>query len=110
MGPLSGSRAWLVQRVSAVYLLCFLVYALVRIPAGAPWTYETWHAWLASPAMSVGVLLLFVALLLHAWIGLRDVILDYGKPFALRTALLGLVAVAEVAIGAWVVVILFGAR
>jgi succinate dehydrogenase / fumarate reductase membrane anchor subunit len=105
-GPLSGSRAWLVQRASAVYLLGFLVFVLVGLTVSQEsWTYDSWRGWLLSPAMRVAMLLFFAALFLHAWIGLRDVILDYVKPIGIRSTLLALVAVAEAALAAWVLVI-----
>lgn len=109
-GPLSGSRAWLVQRLSALYLLGFLLYALVRLNADTPSTYDAWRAWIIAPGGSVAVLLLFIALLLHAWVGLRDVILDYVHSLALRGALLGLTAMGEIAVGAWVLVIIINYR
>jgi succinate dehydrogenase / fumarate reductase membrane anchor subunit len=104
--PLSGSRAWIVQRVSALYLLAFLVFALVAAAGSEkPWTYAAWREWIAAPGMRVAALLFFLALLLHAWVGLRDVILDYVHPAAVRSVLLALVAAGELAVGAWVLVI-----
>ena len=41
------------------------------------------------------------ALLAHAWVGLRDVILDYVRPAALRLSLLGLLALALATLGVW---------
>jgi succinate dehydrogenase / fumarate reductase membrane anchor subunit len=51
-----------------------------------------------------------VALLYHAWIGLRDIYMDYVKPVGVRLAL-QLVSVA-VLIGylGWTIEILWGAR
>ena len=108
-GPLSGSRAWLVQRVSAAYLLGFLLYVLVSFAVSRPAsTYESWRAWVYSPGMRVAVLLFFAALGAHAWIGLRDVILDYVKRTGVRTTLLALVAAGEIALGAWALVVMVG--
>ena len=106
--PLTGLRAWLVQRVSALYLLAFLLFLVARMATAAlPWTYGAWRAWVLAPAVSVAVLLFFAALLLHAWVGMRDVILDYIHPVALRIGLLGCFAIGEIGVGAWVLVILF---
>lgn len=109
-GPLTGSRAWVVQRLSALYLLGVLVFVLVRLVTGVPSTYDAWRAWVLAPATSVAILLFFVALLLHAWVGLRDVILDYAHSAALRFTLLALVAAGEIAIGAWVLTIIIAYR
>jgi succinate dehydrogenase / fumarate reductase membrane anchor subunit len=104
--PLSGLRAWMVQRLSALYLLGFLVFMLATLTtAHAPWSYASWRAWVVSPGVSTGILLFFAALLLHVWVGLRDVIIDYIHPSALRIGGLYCLAMGELAIAAWVLVI-----
>ncbi len=105
MKTLSGTRAWLLQRLSAVYLLGFTIYVLVKLAVAAPQNYDAWRGWLSGGGTEVAVLLFFVALLLHSWIGLRDVILDYVHPLGARLAVLGAAALGEIALGLWVVVI-----
>ncbi|MCC6473082.1 MAG: succinate dehydrogenase, hydrophobic membrane anchor protein [Burkholderiales bacterium] len=103
---LTGLRAWLIQRASAVYMLGFVVFALVRWLPGPPPTYETWRAWMSSSGTAVAFAGFGAALLAHAWVGLRDVMMDYIASLALRVASLALLAAALLAIGAWMVVIL----
>jgi succinate dehydrogenase / fumarate reductase membrane anchor subunit len=104
---LSGLRAWVVQRLSALYLLGFLVFLLATVATNdAPWSHASWSAWVTSPGVSTGILLFFAALLLHVWVGVRDVILDYVHPLALRIGALGCLAVGELAIAAWALVII----
>ena len=105
MRALSGTRAWLLQRLSAVYLLVFTAFVLARLAFGTPQSYQTWHAWLSGIGTEVAVLLFFVALLLHSWIGLRDVVIDYVHPLGLRLVVLGAVALGEIALGLWVAAI-----
>jgi succinate dehydrogenase / fumarate reductase membrane anchor subunit len=108
-GPLSGTRAWLLQRLSALYLLGFLIFALATVlTRSTPWDYATWRAFVLSPGVTVAILVLFASLLLHAWVGVRDVILDYVHPSGARLALLGIVLTAELAVAAWVLVFLLG--
>jgi succinate dehydrogenase membrane anchor subunit len=104
---LTGLRAWVWQRLSAVYLLAFLGYVLVALASGAPVVYQDWRAWVARPAVQVAAVVFFAMLLVHAWVGLRNIILDYARSVAWRTALLGLVALALLAQGAWAVRILW---
>ncbi|HHH36696.1 MAG TPA: succinate dehydrogenase, hydrophobic membrane anchor protein [Gammaproteobacteria bacterium] len=82
----AGLRAWLLQRISAVYLALYVVYFLLASPAagGA----AAWRAWLGSPWPLLAMALFFLALSIHAWVGVRDVIIDYVHPAGLRLLLL----------------------
>ena len=103
---MSGMRAWLLQRVSAVYLAAFLLYFLVSLIVCSPGSYEDWHSWMTSGVMSLAVTLFFMALLLHAWVGMRDVLIDYVKPFGLRLTVLILLASGLIVMALWVMRIL----
>lgn len=108
--PLSGLSAWLVQRLSAVLMLGFMAFVLARILVDPPHSYGAWRAWVGHPAVSLAVVLFVAALLTHAWVGLRDVTLDYVAPLAARIATLSLIALALLAVAAWTVWILMLAR
>lgn len=103
---LTGLRAWLVQRISAVYMLLFILFLLFHFLLDSPRSYSAWHSWIMSPGISIAALVFFVALLLHIWVGVRDVLLDYVHPLALRIAALALLGVGLVAMAVWVVRIL----
>ncbi len=92
----SGLRAWLLQRVSAVYLLLFLMAFAPRIITMPPADYAAWRG-LFGPGTRIATALFFLALALHAWIGLRDIALDYLRPAALRLVVLALIAFGLVA-------------
>ena len=102
----TGLRAWLVQRVSAVYMLLFTVFILVHFVVDPPHSYPAWHGWMMRPAVSIATLVFFGALLLHAWVGVRDVIMDYVHTLALRVFALTLLGFGLMAMAAWVVRIL----
>jgi succinate dehydrogenase / fumarate reductase membrane anchor subunit len=102
----SGLRAWLIQRVSAVYMLVFILFVLLHFLLAPPRSYEAWNGWVSSPAITVAVALFFIALLAHAWVGVRDVMMDYVTSAVLRVGSLALLAVALLATSAWVVTIL----
>lgn len=84
--------AWLMQRLSALYMLLFLLYALVRWNLVPPAGYAAWRSWVLGESMRLPFALFLVALLLHVWVGLRDVVLDYIHPLPLRLGALALVA------------------
>ena len=96
---LSGFKAWVVQRVSAVYMGIYLVYVLQHFILFPPATYQHLTAWLASPVIIVSTALFFLLLLMHAWIGVRDVVIDYVHHLGIRVAVLALVAVLLVGCG-----------
>lgn len=97
----SGLRAWVFQRVTAIYLLLFLPYLILTLAANAPVDHGAWIAWLSRPGVSIGVLLFFAALLLHAWVGFRDAVMDYVHPIAARVTVLTLLAFGLIACGLW---------
>ena len=108
--PLGGLTPWLVQRLSAVFMLAFIGFVLANFLVDPPASYEAWRAWMGNPGVSVAALLSFAALLMHAWVGLRDVTLDYVKPLAARVAVLALIATALLGAGAWIFRILWLVR
>jgi succinate dehydrogenase / fumarate reductase membrane anchor subunit len=60
-----------------------------------------------SSSVSIATAVFFAALLAHAWVGLRDVILDYVHDMVFRVGLLVLLVFGLTAIGVWVVRILW---
>jgi succinate dehydrogenase membrane anchor subunit len=108
--PLGGLTPWVVQRLSAVFMLAFIGFMLAHFLVDPPVSYEAWRVWMGNRGVSVAALLFFAALLMHAWVGLRDVTLDYVKPLAARVAVLALIAIALLGAGAWVFRILWLVR
>ena len=88
----SGFKAWVVQRASAIYLAGYFVYLAVYFAVCAPVSYGEFAAWLGGPVVGVTMALFVAGLLLHAWIGLRDVVIDYVRPLWVRLTVLALIA------------------
>ena len=95
--------AWLIQRVSAVYLAGFLIYLIVHFLGPASSGFVEWRMWLARPGVTLSGAGFFVALALHGWVGVRDIILDYVPVLGLRLLLLALSGVLLAASGFWAV-------
>ena len=89
-------------------MLIFLVFVLIYMAVHPLVDFAQWREWVAQPGITLAFLLFFVALLSHMWVGLRDVLLDYAKPAAVRKILLALVALGLCGLGVWVLVILLG--
>ncbi|WP_303904473.1 succinate dehydrogenase, hydrophobic membrane anchor protein [Thiohalomonas denitrificans] len=105
--PLTGLSAWLVQRLSAIYMALFTIAAVVLFTVTPIDDYGDWQALWGRPVVSAATALFFVALLLHSWVGIRDVILDYvGWSTGLRLTLLALVGAWLLILGFWILEIL----
>lgn len=103
---LTGLPAWWVQRVSAICILAFVVLSLGALSLFPRPSYLQWKAWAGSPGVTLALCAFFAALLAHMWVGLRDVLLDYARPVALRRLLLFLLAAGLLGAAAWVLRIL----
>lgn len=105
-GGLSGFSAWLVQRASAVYLLLFIVFIPLYIWQGGIRDYKSWQGLLAEPVIALGWALFFLALVAHAWVGVRDILIDYVHGLAVRMLLLAVLAIVLLMLLLWALGIL----
>ncbi len=87
VGAHYGLRDWLAQRLTAVVMVLFTVILLVCFLTGNNFTYEGWAGMFAKQWFKMFALVAFVALFYHAWVGMRDIWMDYVKPVALRLTL-----------------------
>jgi succinate dehydrogenase / fumarate reductase membrane anchor subunit len=106
----TGLRAWVLQRITALYLGLFWLYLLAHFLIEPPAGFSQWRAWVSRPEVAVGLLMGVLALLLHAWVGVRDVLIDYVRSSGTRIALLGLLGTGLVACGLWFLRVILLAR
>lgn len=107
VGAHYGLRGWLVQRFSAVFMALYLVLFLAAMVAVRPAGFEAWRALMSQGWMRVATLLFFASLILHAWVGMRDILMDYIKPTGIRLGLeVGVILVLAV-YAAWTAQILW---
>lgn len=104
----TGLSEWLLQRMSAIYLGLFIVFISTRLTIWPINDFDEWRSWLGSPIVRIAWLLAFASMLVHAWIGIRSVLLDYLKPFPLRFMVSMIFATGLIASGFWVIDILYG--
>ena len=91
-------------------MLLFIVFFLIRFVDDPPRSYSAWHSWMMSSGVAIATGVFFAALLAHVWIGVRDVIMDYVRPVALRVSVLTLLAFGLMATGLWVAQIFWAGR
>lgn len=97
----SGLRAWAIQRLSAVYMVLFTLYALISFLLRESNHYHQWLAWISYPVNNIATALFILSLLLHAWVGARDIVLDYIRPFGIRMFTLAALILFLLAMGLW---------
>ena len=103
---LEGLRPWVLQRLTAVYLVVYVIYATVYWLFFKTFSYSQWQLWVADDINQILLSLFYVSVFVHAWVGIRDVLLDYIKPFLIRLLLLFSVAVFLIGSGFWLLRIL----
>jgi succinate dehydrogenase / fumarate reductase membrane anchor subunit len=103
-----GLRDWLGQRVTAVIMAVYTVLLGAILLFNAPDGYGEWKALFSGRIMQLATLLFIASLLYHAWVGIRDVLMDYIKPTSVRLALqIGVILSLVVYMG-WSILILLG--
>ncbi len=95
VGAHYGLKDWLAQRVTAVVMLAYTIVFLLALGRG-PVTHASWKALFAQEWMRLATFLFVASVLIHAWIGVRNIWMDYIKHTGLRLVL-------EVATVLWLV-------
>lgn len=76
-GAHRGLDTWLVQRASALVMVLYLPLFLIYAIASGPLDFTAWQGLFAPLAAKLASLLFVASLLAHAWIGMREVFIDY---------------------------------
>ena len=96
-----GTGTWLLQRATAVALALALPGLAIYFLAALPFDFSGWQALFAPLWLRVLMLLTMAALALHAWVGMRDIFMDYVHHTGLRLALYLAVIVTLAGSVAW---------
>ena len=90
----NGVHDWLLLRASAIIINLYVLYILGFFVTAPELTYDIWRGFFATSITKVFTLLTLLSILVHAWIGLWQVLTDYVKPLAVRLVLQLAVVVA----------------
>jgi succinate dehydrogenase / fumarate reductase, membrane anchor subunit len=107
VGAHYGFRDWLSQRVTAALMALFTMVLLVQLLLPGPLGYDRWAGIFAAQWMKLFTLVVIVSLLVHAWVGVRDIWMDYVKPVGLRLSLQVFTIAWLVGCGGWAVQVLW---
>ena len=107
VGAHYGLVDWLAQRVTAVLMALFTIAILVQVLMPGELDYVRWAGIFAHQWMKMLTFVTIVALLWHAWVGLRDVAMDYVKQVGARLVLQVVVIVWLVGCAGWALQVLW---
>ena len=102
-----GLRDWLAQKITAVIMAVYSVIALIVLLSGVPLSFVVWKDLFSQGWMRVATLLFMVSLAWHAWVGVRDILMDYVKHDGLRLALQVLTVLLVAGYASWTIEILW---
>jgi succinate dehydrogenase / fumarate reductase membrane anchor subunit len=107
VGAHYGARDWLAQRVTAVVMVVYTLVLLLSFLTAQNFSYEGWAALFSRQWFKLFSLVTFFGLFYHAWVGLRDIWMDYVKPVGIRLILQFATVLWLLACAAWMVQILW---
>jgi succinate dehydrogenase / fumarate reductase membrane anchor subunit len=103
-----GLRDWLTQRITAVVMALYSVALAGYLLLLPRLDYDAWTGLFSSQPMRTFTLLFLLSVFYHAWIGIRDIVMDYVKPASVRLAIHVVVILVSLLYAIWAVQILWG--
>jgi succinate dehydrogenase / fumarate reductase membrane anchor subunit len=107
VGAHYGVMDWLAQRVTAIVMAIFTVVLLVTFLSAHNFSYEGWASLFARQWFKLFSMVTLFGLFYHAWVGVRDIWMDYVKPVGIRLTLQIATVLWLLACAAWTVQILW---
>ena len=108
VGAHYGWRDWLVQRVSAVVMALYTLLLLFLLVRNGGLDYAAWKATFASELFRLASFVFMLSLLWHAWVGVRNIAMDYIKPVGVRLTFEVAVIALLVGYAGWTIQVLWG--
>jgi succinate dehydrogenase / fumarate reductase membrane anchor subunit len=107
VGAHYGLRDWLAQRVTAALMALFTLIVIVQVLLPGKMGYDKWAGIFNPQWMRVLTFVTIVSLLYHVWVGMRDVLMDYVKPVAIKLLLQVATIVWLVGCAGWAIQVLW---
>jgi succinate dehydrogenase / fumarate reductase membrane anchor subunit len=103
-----GLRDWLIQRITAVVMVLYTLGIAGYLLLQPVLDYNAWTLLFSSNVVRTFSLLFLLSVFYHAWIGVRDIVMDYVQPAAIRLIIYVVVILALLLYVIWSVQILWG--
>lgn len=107
VGAHYGVMDWLAQRVTGVVMALYALFIFAAALAGAFASREAWQSFMGNGFVRFVSFLFIVSVCYHAWVGVRDIWMDYIKPASIRVILHVLTLLALIGYAGWAVQILW---
>lgn len=107
VGAHYGLKDWLAQRITAVVMAVYTLIFAVGVLSMGELNYDNWRGLFAGGFMSFATFLFFAALMYHAWVGVRDIYMDYIKPTSVRLVLHAVTLLLLIGYLAWAAQVLW---
>jgi len=90
----NGVHDFILVRATAIVLTLYIIYMVGFFAINSDVNFEVWTGFFSSTFTKVFTLLALFSILIHAWIGMWQVLTDYVKSLALRLTLQLVIVIA----------------
>lgn len=101
----NGVQDFILVRASAIVLTCYTLFIVGFFLTTPDITFALWQSFWGAITTKIFTFIALVSFMMHAWIGLWQVLTDYVKPAGIRGLLqfsLNLTILAYIAVGFYV--------
>lgn len=107
VGARYGLVDWLAQRITGVVMAAFMLIVAVALTQGVGSSFESWRSFMSAGLMRFISFVFIVSVCWHAWVGMRDLWMDYVQPAGIKLALHVLTLVVLVGYAGWAMQIIW---
>ncbi|MBI5861092.1 MAG: succinate dehydrogenase, hydrophobic membrane anchor protein [Rhodocyclales bacterium] len=107
VGAHYGLKDWLAQRITAVVMATYTIMILAAVMGGATRSQEAWRSFMSHGFIRFVTFIFIISLCYHAWVGIRDIWMDYVKPTGVRLSLHVLTLLALIGYAGWAIQIIW---
>lgn len=107
VGAHYGLKDWMAQRITAVLMAIYALVIFGAVVGGAASSHEAWLAFMHGGLVRVISFLFILSLGYHAWVGVRDIWMDYIKETSVRIVLHVLTLLMLIGCAGWAIQVIW---
>lgn len=88
----SGVYEWIIVRLSAIFIACYIIYLFNSILFFQNLSYDEWYNFFNNKVNKIFNFIILLFILIHTWIGMRHILEDYIKLSILKKFIIGFTA------------------